>query len=151
MLENRANNFLALGAEVIDALWKINRWCLCLTASGGPFHAARELRKTIGKSTSGLEFDKFSRTFARYFSELAALVASPGATMGWRKGIMARSLGPSCSTGWLCSRCRVARKLGQPFSFSSIHFLAKLPSRISERILRISSRVLDVMMRGTAE
>src|ERR1700686_298844 len=102
-------------------------------------------------NAAGWNLTKVSRTFVRYFSELAALVAKPGATMGWRKGIMARSLGPSCSTGWLCSRCRVARKLGQPFSFSSIHFLAKLPSRISERILRISSRVLDVMMRGPAE
>src|SRR6266436_5214319 len=88
--------------------------------------------------------ENVTKRYAGYFSEAAALVARPGATTGWRKGIMARSLGPNCSTGWFCSRCRVARKFGQPFSFSSIHFLAKLPSRISERILRISSRVLRV-------
>src|ERR1700723_2182695 len=52
MLENGANDFLALGAEVIDSLGKINRWRLCLTAGGGgSFHAARELRKTTGMST----------------------------------------------------------------------------------------------------
>src|SRR5260370_13657903 len=93
----------------------------------------------------------FPERCSHYFSELAALVASPGAMMGWRKGIIARSLGPNCSMGRVCSRCRVARKFGQPFSFSSIHFLAKLPSRISERILRISSRVFWVMILGPAE
>jgi hypothetical protein len=55
MLENGANDFLALGAEVIDAFGKINRWRLCLTAGDGPFHAARELRKTIEVSTPLLE------------------------------------------------------------------------------------------------
>jgi len=50
-------------------------------------------------------------------------------------GIMARSLGPSCSMGFCCSRWRVARKLGQPFSFSAIQAFAKLPLRISARIL----------------
>src|SRR4029077_3096902 len=96
------------------------------------------------------DFNRMSQNRG-YFSDAAALVASPGETIGWRKGIMARSLGPNCSTGWVCSRSRVAKKLGQPFSFSSIHFLAKLPSRISDRILRISSRVFWVMILGPAE
>ena len=61
---------------------------------------------------------------------------------------MARSFGPSCSMGCDCSRWRVARKFGQPFSFSSTQAFAKLPLRISARILRISSRVCLVMMRG---
>src|SRR5260370_38302135 len=81
----------------------------------------------------------FPERCSHYFSELAALVASPGAMMGWRKGIMARSLGPDCSMGGVCSRCRVPRKFGQPFSFSSILFLAKLPSRFSDRLLRFPS------------
>src|SRR5437660_11424977 len=70
-----------------------------------------------------------------YFFEAAALLSSPGATTGWRKGIIARSLGPSCSMGFCCSRWRVARKLGHPFSFSAIQAFAKLPLRISAGIL----------------
>src|SRR5437660_8886660 len=42
-----------------------------------------------------------------YFLVAAALISSPGATTGWRNGIIARSLGPSCSTGCCCSRWRV--------------------------------------------
>src|SRR6266436_1554482 len=80
------------------------------------------------------DLTRMSQKRLGYFSDAAALVARPGATMGW-----------------VCSRCRVAKKLGQPFSFSSIHFLAKLPSRISERIVRISSRVFWVMILGPAE
>src|ERR1700722_4452300 len=66
---------------------------------------------------------------------------SPGAITGCKQGIMARSRGPSCSMGCVCSCFRVARKLGQPFSFSSIPFLAKLPSLISARSFFISSLV----------
>jgi hypothetical protein len=41
MLEDGANDFLALGAELLDALGKIDCWRLRLTAGGGgPFHAA---------------------------------------------------------------------------------------------------------------
>jgi hypothetical protein len=41
MLENRANDFLALGAELLDALRKIDCWRLLLIAGGDSlFHAA---------------------------------------------------------------------------------------------------------------
>src|SRR6266851_2543141 len=51
MLENRANDFLALGAELLDALWKIDCWRLRLIAGGSLFHAARELPKIVSMST----------------------------------------------------------------------------------------------------
>src|SRR5258706_16135078 len=50
MLEDGANDFLALGAELLYALWEVDGRGLvvgrCL------FHAARELRKIIGMSTT---------------------------------------------------------------------------------------------------
>ena len=49
VLEYGANNFLALGAEVVDAFRKIYRRCLRM--GGLFFHAARELRKMIFMST----------------------------------------------------------------------------------------------------
>lgn len=48
----------------------------------------RILDMTINKNTS-----------PGYFFEAADLLSKPGATMGWRNGIMARNLGPSCSMG----------------------------------------------------
>jgi hypothetical protein len=57
-----------------------------------------------------------------YLSEVAVFTLRPGATMGCRNGIMARRPGPSCSMECCCSALRLARKLGQPLSFSSIHF-----------------------------
>src|SRR5213082_1287547 len=47
-----------------------------------------------------------AESLSGYFLVATALISSPGATTGWRNGIMARSLGPSCSTGCCCSRWR---------------------------------------------
>src|SRR5690242_20449755 len=148
MLENWPDDFLPLDAKLLDAFAQVHRrsWGRTILA----FHQARGLPKSHAVST---DCSAGTRLFATkslndYFLVAAALISSPGATTGWRNGIMARSLGPSCSTGCCCSRWRVARKFGQPFSFSSIHFLAKLPSRISARIFFISSRVCLVTMRG---
>src|SRR6266852_2765038 len=88
--------------------------------------------------------------FANYDSEVAVFAASPGATIGCRNGIMARRPGPSCSMAFCCSALRLARKFGQPLSFSSIHFLAKLQSLISARSCFIALRVSSVTMRGPA-
>src|SRR6266705_411734 len=85
----------------------------------------RLARSIVSRGTRGLLFVREERRC--YFSPEAAFFSRPGATTGWRNGIMARSFGPSCSIGSCCSRWRVARKLGQPFSFSSIHFFACLP------------------------
>src|SRR5271165_236170 len=86
----------------------------------------------------------------RYFLAVAADSAIPGATIGFRNGIMARSFGPSCSIACNCSTLRSARKLGQPFSFSSIQAFAKLPSRISASSFFMASRVSFVTTRGPA-
>jgi hypothetical protein len=76
--------------------------------------------------------------------------ATPGATIGFRNGIIARSFGPSCLIELDCSALRLARKFRQPFSFSSIQAFAKLPSRISASGFFIASRVSCVTMRGSA-
>src|SRR5713226_1810924 len=87
MLEDGANHFLALGAELLDTLGKIDdRW---LSVRGGFLHAPRELRKTICMSTPRTAISlECQEKCSGYFSEAAALVARPGATMGWRNGIM---------------------------------------------------------------
>src|SRR6202171_1954649 len=151
VLEDRPDNFLALDAELIDALNEIRSGCLRRGLFA--FHHARGLLNSSRVSTIAGAVNKrcASKLFEVYFFDAAALFSSPGAITGCRNGIMARSLGPSCSMAFCCSRWRVARKLGHPFSFSSIQAFAKLPLRISARILRISSRVCLVMMRGPAE
>jgi hypothetical protein len=49
MLEDGANDFLALGAKLLDAFGKIDG--RCLVVARWFFHAARELPKIIGMST----------------------------------------------------------------------------------------------------
>src|SRR5258708_32422521 len=66
MLEDGANDFLALGAELLYALWNIDGRCLvvgrCL------FHAARELRKIIGMSTMRTSSNAKLTTRLSYFT-----------------------------------------------------------------------------------
>jgi hypothetical protein len=50
VLENGANNFLTFGAELIDALWKIDG--RSLGVGGGLFHAGRGLPKINVVSTA---------------------------------------------------------------------------------------------------
>jgi hypothetical protein len=51
----------------------------------------------------------------RYFFAVAADSFRPGATTGFRNGIIARSFRPICSICCCCSALRRARKFGQPF------------------------------------
>src|SRR5438105_1092199 len=75
----------------------------------------------------------------------------PGLTsFGWTKGIMRRSDRPTASMGWSISLLRDARKFGWPWLFSSIHALAKLPSRISASSRRIVRLVSSVTICGPA-
>jgi hypothetical protein len=65
MLEDGANHFLALGAELLDTLGKIDdRW---LSVRGGFLHAPRELRKTICMSTPRGYLTKMSQEASRLF------------------------------------------------------------------------------------
>src|SRR5260221_2901928 len=91
-----------------------------LIASGlgtGVFFMRREnCAKRFGCQRRFCQLKAKALEVSAYFSEGAALVASPGATMGWRKGIMARSFGPNCSTGMVFVLGPVATKIGQHFS-----------------------------------
>src|ERR1700746_606552 len=90
------------------------------------FGCLPELSRKSKRAAAGLPLrrkrEQGSRTpheFA-YLSEVADFTFRPGATTGCKKGIMARRPGPSCSIECCCSALRLARKLGQPLSFSAI-------------------------------
>lgn len=68
-----------------------------------------------------------------YFFADAAASATPGTTIEFRNGIIARSFGPSCSIELDCSALRRVRKFGQPLLFSSIQTFAKLLLRMDLR------------------
>ena len=55
MFEDWANDFLALSAELLNALRKIDCWRLRLIAGGRLFHAARELPKIVSMSTPHIQ------------------------------------------------------------------------------------------------
>jgi hypothetical protein len=67
-----------------------------------------------------------------------------------RKGIIARSCAPTCSSFWLRSAVRVALNFGRPASFSATQRFAYWPLLISSRIRCISRFVSSVTMRGPA-
>src|ERR1700694_882597 len=67
---------------------------------------------------------------------------------GFNHGIMARSSVPTFSMSSPLARCREALKVGRPAWFSRIQVRAKVPSWLSRRIGRISSRTAALMTRG---
>src|SRR5439155_11577905 len=67
---------------------------------------------------------------------------------GLSQGIIARSSAPTFSTSSSFACRRKLLKAGRPAWFSRIHVRAKVPSWISRRICRISSRTAGLMTRG---